>query len=393
MVVATERRGRLPTRVARPFVRACLLLCATACRPASTMPTTPTASPTAAGPASEPAPAPRVRAPEEVVAVVDGVEIREADLTRLTGGTSPEAVPPRAALVLQAVERLLIAREAVALGVTIEAKVVDQALQSVASAYALSIEQLQAAVATTTRWSWEDYRSELAAQLLEGKLVVMLNVVPTQAGPGAPRGDDVYLAARGRLLGCLRARAVVSLSDPSVTLPENPLAAVTTVEGLRFTGDPVLPVAELAAAVTAVTAGRRLCDSFAEARRAMLQLYRERGYLQADVEITWPTRSSPTMTLDVAVTTGPLHVFGAVRFDQSAVPKRQRLRERDLVRATSAHVKAGAPAVDSAVLAAADAVRAVAAQAGLGAIEIDTTHRERGKDVALELTYRLSPSP
>lgn len=79
MVVATERRGSLPTRVARPFVRACLLLCATACRPASTMPTTPTASPTAAGPASEPAPAPRVRAPEEVVAVVDGVEIREAD--------------------------------------------------------------------------------------------------------------------------------------------------------------------------------------------------------------------------------------------------------------------------------------------------------------------------
>lgn len=383
------RRGRLPTRVARPFVRACLLLCATACRPTPTTPTTPTASPAAAAPASEPAPAPRVRAPEEVVATVDGVEIREADLTRLAGGTGPEAAPPRAALVLQAVERLLIEREARALGVTIEARLVDQALQSVASANALSIEQIQGVVATTTRWSWEDYRSELAAQLLEGKLVLMLN----HAGPGGPLVDTAYLEARTRLLGCLRARAVVSLSDPTVTLPEDLFAAMTTVEGLRFTGDPVLPVAELEAAVKAVTAGRRLCDSFAEAHGAMLQLYRERGYLQADVQITWPTRPSPTMTLDVAVTTGPMHVFGAVRFDQSAVPVGQRLRERDLVRATSAHVKAGAPAVDSALLAAAAAVRAVAGQAGLGAIEIDASRRERGKDVALELTYRLSPSP
>lgn len=387
------RRGRLPTRVARPFVRACLLLCATACRPTPTTPTIPTASPTAAAPASEPAPAPRGRAPEEVVATVDGVEIREADLTRLAGGTGPEAAPPRAALVLQAVERLLVEREARALGVTIEARHVDQALQAVASANALSIEQLQGTVATTTRWSWEDYRSELAAQLLEGKLVVMLNAIPARAGPGGPLVDDAYLEARTRLLGCLRARAVVSLSDATVTLPEDLLGAVTTVEGLRFTGDPVLPVAELEAAVKAVTAGRRLCDSFAEAHGAMLQLYRERGYLQADVQITWPTLPSPTMTLDVAVTTGPMHVFGAVRFDQSAVPVGQRLRERDLVRATSAHVKAGAPAVDSALLAAAAAVRAVVGQAGLGPIEIDATRRERGKDVALELTYRLSPSP
>ena len=325
------------------------------------------------------------------MATVDGVAIREADLVRLAGGTGPEGAPDRAALVLQAVERLLVEREARASGVTIEARLVDQALQSMASSYAMSLEQLQAAVATTTRWSWEDYRSELAAQLLEGKLVVMRRVAPTDAG--APLADDAYLTARTRLLGCLRARAVVSLADPTVTLPENLLAALTTVEGLRFTGDPALPVAELEAAVKAVTAGRRLCDSFAEAHGAMLQLYRERGYLQADVQISWPTRPSPTMTLDVAVAPGPMHVFGAVRFDQSAVPVRQRLRERDLVRASSAHVKAGAPAVDSALLAAAAAVRGVVDQAGLGPIEIDATRRDRGKDVALDLTYRLAPSP
>jgi hypothetical protein len=352
----------------------------------------PTASPTAAAPASEPAPAPRVRAPEEVVATVDGAAIREADLARLVGGTGPEEAPPRAALVLQAVERLLVEREAQALGVTLEARLVDQALQSMASSYALSIEQLQATVATTTRWSWEDYRSEVAAQLLEGKLVVM-HAVPTNAEPGARLVDEAYLMARARLLGCLRARAVVSLSDPTVTLPENLLAGLTTVEGLRFAGDPALPVAEIEAAVKAVTAGRRLCDSFAEAQAAMLQLYRERGYLQAEVRLSWPTRPSPTVTLDVAVAPGPMHVFGAVRFDQSAVPARQRLRERDLVRATSAHVKAGAPAVDSALLAAAAAVNVLVGQAGLGPIEIVATRRESGTDVALELTYRLTPSP
>lgn len=391
MNVATGRRmrrGHSPFRFARPLARACLLLCAAACRPTSTTPAMPPASPTAAAPASEPVPTPRVRAPDEVVATVDGVTIREADLIRLAAGTSPEGAPPRATLVLQAVERLLVEGEARALGVTIEAGLVDQGLKSMASAYAMSIEQLQATVATTTRWSWEEYRGELAAQLLEGKLVVM-HAVPTNAG----LADDAFLTARTRLLGCLRARAVVSLADPTVTLPENLLATLTTVEGLRLTGDPALPVAELEAAVKAVTAGRRLCDSFADAKVAMLQLYRERGYLQADVQLTWPNQPAPTMTLDVAVVPGPMHVFGAVRFDQSAVPARQRLRERDLVRATSAHVKAGAPAVDSALLAAAAAVRVLADQAGLGPIEINATRQERGKGVALEVTYRLTPSP
>jgi hypothetical protein len=327
------------------------------------------------------------------VATVDGVAIREADLSRLASGTSAEQPQPRAALVLQAVERLLIEREAQARGITIEQRTIDQALQTLASTYSLSLEQMQAAVATTTRLSWEDYRSELAAQLLEGKLVVMLNVASAATGPGAPLPEEAYLAARARLLGCLRARAVVSVSDPAVALPENLLAVATTVEGLRLTGEPGLPVAELEAAVKAVTAGRRLCDSYTEAHRALLQLYRERGYLQADVQIVWPTRLLSAMNLDVTVAPGPMHVFGAVRFDQSAVPVRQRLRARDLARATSVHMKAGAPAVDSALLAAAAAVRAAADKAGLGPIEIDATRRARGKDVALDVTYRLTPSP
>lgn len=382
-------RSNLATR--RGLVLAGLLVCGPACRGAAPATTPePTQSPAPAAPAE--AHAPRKRGPQEVVVVVDGVELREADVERLVrvASTSPEPPPPRAALVLQLVERQLVAGEAARLRVEIGPDDVDRAMVNLAASLGLTVEQLRAAVAETTAMSWEEYREEVAAQLLEMKLIMMIPGTGTSEWDGSPADADQRLATtRARMVGCLRARAEVAVKDESVALPDNPFAIAATLAALRFTGDPVLPAVELEAAAKAVASGQPLCDSLAAAEAAMTQLYVDRGYLEGRVHIPWP-ETPGAMTLDVEAVPGPRYVVGELVFDQSAAPKGKRVNEKALRRKLAGLGKAGDVADRTRLQGMTELVREAFRTAGVGPVTMDVARVPEGEGVRLDLTFRVT---
>lgn len=380
----------------RRLALACALACTSACRPA-TSPAVPepAASPTPGPPAKAEAP-PRVRGPEEIVATVDGVPIREADVTRhaRVSSTDRTAAPPaRDALVLQLIERRLIAQRAEQLGFTVSAGEIDRAVEQVAARAGLTTEELQAAVRDTTSMSWEEYRDEIAAQILELRLVMTtvhwLGDSPVGTSPDPASENARFDVARGRLLGCLWGSASVSVEDASVELPGNQFATTATLTGVRFASDPILSAAALEAAATTAAAGLPLCDAIPDAEAAMLGLYLERGYLDAQVKIPWPTSADATV-LEVEVTPGRPNVLGDVRFDQSAVPKAKRLKEKQLRRRIASLGKAGDVAASSRLRAISDAVSEAFLEAGLGPVMPETRREEDPEAVRLHLVFHVS---
>lgn len=375
-----------------------MLACGLACRPGSSpAPPEPAPSPTPATP--QKAPAPRVWGPEEIVAVVDGEAIREADVARMArvASTGPASPPvPREVLVQQLVERRLVTRAATAVGITTSDEEVDRALTNVAAANGLTLEQLPAAVAESTQLSWEEYRGEVAAQLLELRLVMTSQPWPAAAGWGAPPSateasePERLETARARMLGCLRARAEVSVKDDAVELPENPFAIAATLAGVRFVGDPKLPAGELEAAAKAAASGKPLCDSLAAAEMALTQLYVERGYLDARVRIPWP-KTPGTTIVDVEAVPGARHVVGEIDVDQRAVPKAKRVKDQALRRRIAAIGKPGDVASASKLRGLVDAVEGALRDAGLGPVEVEAERKPgaEGEDVRVDLVVRV----
>lgn len=376
---------------ARHLVLACLLVEA-ACRPE------PVTRPPAPAPAADPAPAKaRARTPEDVVATVDGAEIREADVAALAKALgSAEQPAPRTAVVLQLVERHLVAREAERSGVTVSAPELDGILQTIAAQNGLTHEQLQAAVRETTQYTWEQYRQEIAAQLLETKLVlaVLPRTTPAEWGVPGPADDpDRVSATRARVVGCLRARARVEIQDPTVVLPDNPFSEVT-LGTVRLVGDPVLPAAELEAVVKITAAGRPLCEALDPAENAVTQIYLERGYLEARVTIPWPAAPQAGATVDVEVVPGPRHVIGELRFDQSAVVPSKRVKPKTLQRQAAAVTKEGDVATPAGLEVLGDAVRTAMLAAGLEGMETRVERVARGEDMRVDLVFRATgPAP
>lgn len=364
---------------------------AASCAPRSAT-TSPSASPSAPPPAAQPvAAAPRVWAPEEVVAVADGREIREAEVAELAQLKGPDGQPrPRDARVLTLIERHLAASEADRRGLQVEAREVDAAVELIAQQQGLSLVQLQEAVREQVGVSWEFYRQELAAQILALKLVqAALPYHATAAwGVPAPTFETADLTAvQARVLGCLRAIRPVEVKDPRVELPANIFSAEASLGALRFSGDPALPTSELAAAAKIATAGRPLCASLDDAELALTRLYHARGYLEARVKIPWPSAPHAGMTVDVDVAPGPRHVLGELRLDLSAAPKRTRAQERALRRALAAAARPGEPASLSALEALDRAARDALLAAGAAA-ETRATRVPQGPELRVDLEFR-----
>lgn len=376
-----------------PFVLTCVLAGA-GCRPEpATRPPEPTPQ---AGPTT-PAKA-RARAPEDVVATVDGEEIREADVAaRLEAVSSEEQPVSRAEVVLQLVERRLVAREAERRGVTVGEPEIDGVLQAVATQYGLSPEQLRAAVEETTGLSWEEYRREIAVELLETKLVLaaLPRTTPAAWDVPSPAQDSARVTATGaRVMGCLRAQAKVEVKDAAVVLPENPFAAEASLGAVRFVGDPVLPAAELEAVAKLAVAGRPLCESLDTAENAITQIYLERGYLEARVTIPWPAAPKAGMTVDVEVEPGLRHVIGELRLDQSAVVRSKRAKEKAVLREVAAVAKAGDVATPASLEAIGTAVRTAMLAAGIEDVETSAARVAQGEDMRVDLVFRATgPAP
>jgi hypothetical protein len=382
-------RSTTPCRLAFAWA----LGCAPACHPTvSPAPPEPAPSPPPAAPVQ--VEAPHERKPEDLVATVDGVAIREADVDRLVRvasinpGVPP---PPREVLVLQLVERQLIARQAEVLRITATQDEIDRAVLSVAENVGLTTEQLRVAVDETTKVSWEEYRQELAAQLLELRLV--MTVAPWTSGggwgsPAAPLDEASIAATRARVVGCLRARAEVTVEDVSVELPENPFAIAATLAGVRFVGDPGVPAVELEAAAKATAAGQPLCASLVAAEVAMTQVYLERGYLDGRVWIAWP-ETPAAATLEVEAVPGPRHVVGEIRLDQSAVPKARRLKEKELRRRIAAVGKRGDVASVSRLQGITDVVNEAFRAAKVEPVSVVVERKPEGEEMRVDLVFRV----
>lgn len=390
---AHRRASGLARGLARALVWA--LAGGLACQPATSS-TPPEPAPSPARAAATKPPAPRTRAPEEVVATVDGEELREAEvakLARAVGSGPGSEPPPREQLVLQLVERRLVTHAAARLGIATSDSEISSALTNVAAANGLTLEQLRAAVEESTQLSWDEYQQEVAAQLVEMRLVITTQSL-SSASPWSARSaaadaaeSQRTSAARARMVGCLRAGADVSVRDDAVELPDNPFAIAATLAGLRPTGDPKLPVADLEAAAKAVAAGKPLCDSLGAAEQAITQLYLERGYLDARVRIPWPEAPGTTI-VDVEVVPGARHVIGTIEVDQSAAPKAKRVRDRDLRRRIAAVGQAGDVASASRLQGIVDAVEVALRDAGVGPVDVQVERTPKGDDVEVSVTVR-----
>lgn len=371
-----------------------------ACRPA-TSPTPRQPAPSSTPRAPKKAEPPRVRGPEEIVVVVDGEAIREADVARLArvATTSSASAPPREALVLQLVERQLVTRAAAKLDLTATEAEIDRALGDLAAANGLTMEQLRVAVDESTELSWEEYREEVRAQLLELRLVMTTQSWSSASEWGARSAaseaseSERMTAARARMVGCLRARAEVSVKDDALDLPENPFAIAATLAGIRLVGDPKVPATELEAAAKAAAAGHPLCDSLAAAEVAMTELYRERGYLDARVRIPWPETPGTTI-VEVEAVPGARHVVGVIDVDQSAVPKGKRVNEKALRRRIAAIGKTGDVASVSKLRGIVDGVEGALRDAGIGPVEVKAEREagSDGEDVRVDLVISVGGS-
>ena len=158
-------------------------------------------------------------------------------------------------------------------------------------------------------------------------------------------------------------------------------------------GDPRLPAADLEAAARAAAAGRPLCDSLAAAEVAMTELYLERGFLDAQVTIPWPTTPGTTI-VDVETIPGARHVIGGIDVDQSAAPKAKRVKEKELLRRIAAIAETGEVASMSKLRGIVDVVEGTLRDAGLGPVDVQAERKAggEGEDVRVDLVIRVRAS-
>jgi hypothetical protein len=324
--------------------------------------------------------------PDGVVAAVDGEPITEAELSRLTqaapGGEDPEAL--RTMALMQLVERRLLLAKADQMDVKATEAEVQRAVEEVARTNGLTVTELEQEV-VDTGWTWDDYRNEVIAQIVEMK-VLDINGVFAAGQPDS----EAAAVRRERFLGCLRARAEIQVRDQSVTLPPNPFAVVADIAELRFSGEVGLPEPELhTAALEAAKTRVRLCDALTSAQLALEELYFERGFLEAKIQIPWPEDTTPPLHLEVMASAGRPHVIGRISFDQSAAPRAKRLDPKELRERVAAFVTEGQVATMSAMQAATREVTAAFQQGGLGTIEATVERKQSKKRVTVNIRYRL----
>lgn len=338
-----------------------------------------------------------------VVAAVDGEPILEAELERLTTSMRSEAEPEtspdsdsdseaepgaarverRRAALQQLVERRLVQAGADRLGILVSDDEIQRAVEQIATTNGLTMEQLQAAVAEQGM-SWDDYRDEVLAQIIEMRVLSFNGVFDTTSG-----GTETFDERRARLLGCMRARSQVQVQDPALALPDNPFAVLTEIGRLRFDGTLGLPESELrTAAEEAAKTRMRLCDALTSAELALQELYMEHGFLEARVRIPWPEATTPPVDLEVRVEAGRPHTLGTIAFDQRVLPRAKRLSEDDLRGRVGLFLTPGEPAKMSVMQAASQEIRDAFLRSGLGMVESEV-ERSEGKDqVRVNITYR-----
>lgn len=324
--------------------------------------------------------------PEGVVAAVDGEPIFAAELERLVQ-TAPPAEDPaaaRAGLLLQLVERRLLRAKADQMDVRATEEEVQRAIDGVAVTNGLTVEQLEQEV-VKGGWTWDDYREEIVAQVLELKVLNLNGVY--DSGPQDPEAVE---ALRARFVGCMRARAEVQVADRSIQLPDNPFSRLTEIAELRFTGDMALPEDELrSVAMEAAKSRMRLCDALISAELAVQELYFERGYLESRVKIPWPSETTTPALVEIQVGAGRPHVIGKISFDQSAAPRARRLDAKELQKRVAAFVAEGDVAAMSAMRAASAEMTRAFEQGGLGTVEATVDRKEEKTSVRVNITYRL----
>lgn len=324
--------------------------------------------------------------PEGVVAAVDGEPIFEAELERLVQAAPPEVDPliMRTEALVQLVEQRLLLAKADQMDIRATDDEVQRAIDEVAATNGLTTEQLKEEV-SGSGGSWDDYRGEVIAQIVELKVLNVNGVYSS-----GPQDLEATEALRARFLGCMRARAEVQVSDESVQLPDNPFTLIAKVDELRFAGELGLPEDELRPiAMKAAKTRVRLCDALTSAELAMQELYLERGYLEARVEIPWPREPAAPVSVEVQVSAGRPHVIGKIAFDQSAVRRRKRLDVKELRKRVAAFVAEGDVAVMSAMQAASTEVTRAFEEGGLGAVEATIERKPGRESVRVNITYRL----
>lgn len=154
---------------------------------------------------------------DRVVAVVDDRPITAAQLRRrtalaqrTTGDAGLPADLERAALQ-ELVDQELVAAEAERLGIPVSNEELDSAVAEVMKRSGISAEELAGALAKTGL-TMPEYRDQLRVQLREMKWLLL--AADPKARPEGDAARDAWMAAeRDRLMGELRARAVVELRE------------------------------------------------------------------------------------------------------------------------------------------------------------------------------------
>lgn len=367
--------------------KAALVVCVSilGCRPQASV-----APPAPAPPVPAPSPAPPPKTPEPppstVVARVGDTSITLGELTAAHRRQPPSV--SKSQVLLQLVERELVRRAAREKQVVVIDDEIDRALALVAESNGITTQRLQSEVAAQAM-TWAQYREEIAAQLLEAKLMRTLNPRVTDTAIARANAPD---RLRRSMLACLRADTPVEIDDPELALPEEPLAARVTIEAFAVHGETGLPVEILtAAAQAAVPAEISLCRALTDAEDAVTAALGEAGFLAAKATARWPESTRPRMTIDVDVAAGSVHRFGTADFDQSELPRSERIDVAKLRRALGAHLRKGDIVSTSGLTAAAAAVNESFGGRPLGMTGIGTSPRVVGDEVFVDLTYHFFP--
>lgn len=319
----------------------------------------------------------------EAVATVGSTNITPEQLER---HLSANATMSREDGLFQLIDRIMFAEEAERLELEVHESEIDRAAEGIAKSNAMSVEQLQSAVAETTTMSWAQYREELGAQIIEVKVLRMHSAIASSAAMTA----DAQARHRQRFMNCLRIRAEITVHDPEVTIPANPYDRDVEIVGARFSGTLGLPEVGLQAVVTRAGPSGPACAVFDAVAPALFDAYSEAGYVRATVVVAWPPVPPEELTVDVTVDAGQPHVIGTISFEQASVPEGNRVDTKLLSSTIAAHIRTGDVAAVSKIQAAGSELNAVLIDAGLAPAIALTNSRETPGGAALDLAYTIS---
>jgi len=352
----------------------------TACKP--TEPLEPPAPPPATQPEVPPADAPVAVA--DAIATVGTTAITAEQLER---HLATNASLTREQALFQLIDRIVFAAEAGRLELKVRDSEIDRAAEGVAKSNGMTVADLRSAVAETTPMSWEQYREEVGAQILEMKVMTLHGA----AGRGAATTAEELERHRQRLASCLWVGGDVTIHDPGITARPNPYDRDVQVAGARFTGTLGLPEADLQAVVAQAAPAGPACAVLTAVEPALLGAYTEAGYVRATIMVQWPDAPPEQLTLDITVDAGAQHVVGAVSFEQDSVPAADRIDAKLLASTIETHIRAGDVAAVSKMRAAGGALNALLAGAGLAEATPITSFRKAPGGAALDVTYVISP--